>query len=59
MERASQSGSASNDQDSEPDVVMACCGDTPTLEILAAFSILCAHLRDCDVGGHVRLSGEG
>jgi xylulose-5-phosphate/fructose-6-phosphate phosphoketolase len=31
---------ASNDQDSEPDVVMACCGDTPTLEILAAVSIL-------------------
>ncbi len=27
---------ASNDQSSEPDVVMACCGDTPTLEILAA-----------------------
>jgi len=25
---------ASNDQGAEPDVVMACCGDTPTLEIL-------------------------
>ena len=35
---------ASNDQDSEPDVVMACCGDTPTLEILAAVSILRQHL---------------
>ena len=35
---------ASNDQDSEPDVVMACCGDTPTLEILAAVSILRTHL---------------
>ena len=35
---------ASNDQGSEPDVVMACCGDTPTLEILAAVSILRAHL---------------
>jgi len=35
---------ASNDQDSEPDVVMACCGDTPTLEIMAAVSILRAHL---------------
>ena len=35
---------ASNDQNSEPDVVMACCGDTPTLEILAAVSILRAHL---------------
>jgi xylulose-5-phosphate/fructose-6-phosphate phosphoketolase len=35
---------ASNDQDGEPDVVMACCGDTPTLEILAATSILRQHL---------------
>lgn len=31
---------ASNDQDGEPDLVMACCGDTPTLEVLAATSIL-------------------
>jgi xylulose-5-phosphate/fructose-6-phosphate phosphoketolase len=31
---------ASNDQDSEPDVVMACAGDVPTLETLAAVSIL-------------------
>lgn len=31
---------ASNDQNSEPDIVMACCGDTPTLETLAAVSIL-------------------
>jgi xylulose-5-phosphate/fructose-6-phosphate phosphoketolase len=35
---------ASNDQDSEPDVVMACCGDTPTLEVMAAVSILREHL---------------
>jgi len=28
----------------EPDVVMACCGDTPTLEVLAAVSILREHL---------------
>lgn len=35
---------ASNDQDTEPDVVMACCGDIPTLEILAAVSILRQHL---------------
>ena len=35
---------ASNDQDAAPDVVMACCGDTPTLEVLAAVSILRAHL---------------
>jgi len=34
---------ASNDQDEEPDVVMACCGDTPTLEVLAAVSILRQH----------------
>ena len=31
---------ASNDQDSEPDLVMACAGDTPTLEALAATKIL-------------------
>ena len=31
---------ASNDQGQEPDVVMACCGDTPTLETLAAVTIL-------------------
>lgn len=31
---------ASNDQKEEPDIVMACCGDTPTLEILAATSII-------------------
>ena len=37
---------ASNDQDSEPDVVMACCGDVPTLEVLAAVSILRLHLPE-------------
>ena len=31
---------ASNDGNCEPDIVMACCGDTPTLETLAAVSIL-------------------
>jgi xylulose-5-phosphate/fructose-6-phosphate phosphoketolase len=31
---------AGNDQTSEPDVVMACAGDVPTLETLAAVSIL-------------------
>jgi xylulose-5-phosphate/fructose-6-phosphate phosphoketolase len=31
---------ASSDQGQEPDVVMACCGDTPTLETLAAVTIL-------------------
>jgi xylulose-5-phosphate/fructose-6-phosphate phosphoketolase len=35
---------ASNDQESEPDVVMACAGDVPTLETLAAVSILREHL---------------
>jgi xylulose-5-phosphate/fructose-6-phosphate phosphoketolase len=35
---------ASNDQDGEPDIVMGCCGDTPTLEVLAAVSILREHL---------------
>jgi hypothetical protein len=33
----------------EPDVVMACCGDTPTLEILAAVSILREHLPDLKI----------
>ncbi|HEV2473067.1 MAG TPA: phosphoketolase family protein [Chthonomonadales bacterium] len=39
---------ASNDQGSEPDVVMACAGDVPTLETLAAVDILrraCPELR--------------
>ncbi len=31
---------ASNDKGKEPDVVMACCGDVPTMETLAAVSIL-------------------
>ena len=31
---------ASSDQDGEPDVVMACCGDVPTLETLAAVELL-------------------
>ncbi len=35
---------ASNDQGSEPDIVLACCGDTPTLEILAATSMLREHV---------------
>ncbi|NEX22711.1 phosphoketolase family protein [Thiorhodococcus mannitoliphagus] len=40
---------ASNDQGSEPDLVMACCGDTPTLEILAAVSILREHLPELKI----------
>jgi len=35
---------ASNDQQSDPDVVMACAGDVPTLETLAAVSIMRQHL---------------
>ncbi len=35
---------ASNDQGGDPDVVMACCGDVPTLEALAAVSIMREHL---------------
>ncbi len=35
---------ASNDQEVEPDIVMACCGDVPTLETLAAVSIMQNHL---------------
>ena len=35
---------ASNDHTGEPDVVMACAGDVPTLETLAAVSILRQHL---------------
>src|SRR5262252_6164343 len=31
---------ASNDRGGEPDVVMACCGDVPTLETLAAVDII-------------------
>jgi xylulose-5-phosphate/fructose-6-phosphate phosphoketolase len=31
---------ASNDQNGEPDVVMACCGDVPTLECLAAVDLM-------------------
>ena len=40
---------ASNDQGQEPDVVMACCGDTPTLETLAAVSILRQELPELKI----------
>ena len=40
---------ASNDQGGEPDVVMACCGETPTLETLAAVSILRENLPEIKV----------
>jgi len=35
---------AGNDDGGEPDVVMACCGDVPTLETLAAVELLHEHL---------------
>ncbi|MGO9457808.1 MAG: phosphoketolase [Acidimicrobiales bacterium] len=37
---------ASNDEGAQPDVVMACCGDVPTLETLAAVDLLRLHLPD-------------
>lgn len=37
---------ASNDQGQEPDAVMACCGDSPTLETLAAVTILREYLPE-------------
>ena len=40
---------ASSDQGLEPDVVMACCGDVPTLETLAAVSILRKQLPDLKI----------
>jgi xylulose-5-phosphate/fructose-6-phosphate phosphoketolase len=40
---------ASNDFESEPDVVMVCAGDVPTVETLAAVSILREHLPDLKI----------
>ncbi len=40
---------ASNDNGQDPDVVMACAGDVPTLETLAAVSILRQHLPDLKI----------
>jgi xylulose-5-phosphate/fructose-6-phosphate phosphoketolase len=40
---------ASNDKGSEPDVVLACCGDTPTLETIATVSILREQMPDLKV----------
>jgi xylulose-5-phosphate/fructose-6-phosphate phosphoketolase len=40
---------ASNDHDAEPDVVLACCGDVPTLETVAAAAILRERLPDLRV----------
>ena len=40
---------ASNDKGAEPDVVMACCGDVPTMETLAAVEILRQELPELKV----------
>ncbi|HKA87280.1 MAG TPA: phosphoketolase family protein [Haliangiales bacterium] len=40
---------ASSDAGGEPDVVMACCGDVPTLETLAAVDLLRVHAPDLKV----------
>jgi xylulose-5-phosphate/fructose-6-phosphate phosphoketolase len=40
---------ASNDKGHEPDVVMACAGDVPTLEVLAAVGILREHLPESKI----------
>lgn len=40
---------ASNDAGQEPDIVIACCGDTPTLEALAATTILRDNLPDLKI----------
>jgi xylulose-5-phosphate/fructose-6-phosphate phosphoketolase len=40
---------ASNDQGAEPDVVMACAGDVPTLETLAAVKLLRTHFPELKV----------
>jgi len=42
-------GWASNDQEGEPDVVMACAGDVPTLETLAATELLRQHLPELKI----------
>jgi xylulose-5-phosphate/fructose-6-phosphate phosphoketolase len=40
---------ASSDEGTEPDVVLACCGDVPTLETLAATSILRERLPELKI----------
>jgi xylulose-5-phosphate/fructose-6-phosphate phosphoketolase len=55
---------ASNDGDAEPDVVMACAGDIPTLETVAATALLREHLPDLkvrvvNVVDLMRLQSEG
>jgi xylulose-5-phosphate/fructose-6-phosphate phosphoketolase len=40
---------ASNDRGGEPDVVMACCGDIPTVETLAAVELLRQHVPEIQI----------
>jgi xylulose-5-phosphate/fructose-6-phosphate phosphoketolase len=40
---------ASNDEQGEPDVVLGCCGDIPTLETLAAAALLREHVPELSV----------
>ncbi len=40
---------ASNDEGKETDIVMACCGDTPTLETLAAVDILRKNFKELNI----------
>ena len=40
---------ASSDEGQEPDVIMGCCGDAPTLETLAAVTILKEHLPELKI----------
>jgi xylulose-5-phosphate/fructose-6-phosphate phosphoketolase len=40
---------ASNDKGSEPDVVMACCGDVPTLETLAAVDLMRRYIPELKI----------
>jgi xylulose-5-phosphate/fructose-6-phosphate phosphoketolase len=40
---------ASNDKGGEPDVVLVCCGDVPTIETLASVDILRQHVPDLRV----------
>jgi xylulose-5-phosphate/fructose-6-phosphate phosphoketolase len=40
---------ASNDRGSEPDVVMVCCGDVPTLETLAGVELLRVHIPELKI----------
>ena len=49
---------AGTDKGAEPDVVMACCGDVPTLETLAAVDILRRHFPELKKGPQRRRPDE-